>query len=792
MRLLQRKRNGDFKLTKELPEDMLPGYAILSHTWLADNEAEVTFEDMERGIAKAKAAGYDKIRFCGEQAAKDGLEYFWVDTCCINRASSAELQEALTSMFLWYRKASKCYAYLLDVSVLEAPDVDMDGQLASTPWESDFRQSRWFTRGWTLQELLAPRSVEFFSAEGVRLGDKRSLERWVNEITRIPPQALQGHPLVNFTVAERFGWSENRQTKRREDRAYCLLGIFNIFMPLIYGEGDNALVRLHAEINKETVDNARLDQYLSKLPIASEAAFNSYRNQHEPTCLPNTRSQLLKDIVAWADSDESCIFWLNGIAGTGKSTIARTIARTYYDRGTLGASFFFSRGGGDLGNANRLVTTLARQLATKVPSARRSICEAIRDHTDILGQSIQDQWSQLILNPLGKLIKNPAALQTVVLVIDALDECNSESDIRLILRALASAASLRNIRLRIFITSRPEIPIRHSVGRIPEKGRAIFVLHQISLDVVNQDLSLFFLNNFSILREERNLEPDDWPGMRIIDRLVDSSCGLFIWASIACRFIRGGKQMAMRRINTLIHGHRDGGGPEKQLDQIYTTVLQNAAHGYSADEKADLYAMLNEILGSIVILISPLSMDSLANLLHKPSSVVKGSLGDLHTIFHIPDQTDNPIRLHHPTFRDFLLDKNRCSDLKFWVDEKKAHRALADSCLELMSKMLKRDICGLVSPGTLLSEVDPSRIKQYIPLELQYACVYWVQHYRQSGIHFSDGDRVDKFFREHFLHWLEAINLMGKSVEMGAIIRLYHALLDVRVSQSHGRSSVHC
>lgn len=635
-------------------------------------------------------------------------------------------------MFSWYRKAEKCYVYLLDVQVPEAPDVDMDGQILSASWEMAFRQSKWFTRRWNLQELLASRSVYFYSAESTRLGNKVSLERLISEITGIPPLALQGHDLANFTVAERLSWSEKRQTKRTEDRAYCLLGIFNIFMPHLYGEEENAFRRLEEEINKANAENARLDQYLYKLPIAAEAAFNSHKNQHEPTCLPNTRSQLLKDIGEWVDSgDERCIFWLNGIAGTGKSTISRTIARIYNDRGTLGATFFFSRHGGDLGNANMLVTTLARQLATKVPLASQSICGAIRDHNDILGQSIQDQWNQLILGPLGKLTKNPVALQTVVLVIDALDECDSESDIRLILRALASAASLRNIRLRILITSRPDTPIRHSVKRIPETGRAVAVLHQISLYVVNQDLSLFFQNNFSTLREECLLEHDDWPGMSIIDRLVKFSYGLFIWASIACRFIRGGKRMAMRRIDTLIQGHRNGGGPEKQLDQIYTTVLQNVTQGYSDDEKMDLYGMLNKVLGTIVILRSPLSANSLANLLHEPPSDIKGSLLDLHTIFHIPDQTDNPIGLHHLTFRDFLLNKNRCSDLNFWVDEKNAHRDLANNCLALMSSMLKRDICSLISPGALLSEVDPSRIKQCISPELQYACVYWVYHYRE-------------------------------------------------------------
>jgi WD40 repeat protein len=787
MQLLQFNRNGSIELARRRTEETLPKYAVLSHTWLVDSEEEVTFRDLMSGNTRTKKAGYNKIRFCGEQAAKDGLEYFWVDTCCINKESSAELQEAITTMFSWYRNAAKCYVYLSDVSALEAPAAEMDEKSSSSSWESAFRQSRWFTRGWTLQELLAPPSVEFFSVEGKRLGDKSSLEQWIHEITGIPHQALRGHELTNFSVSERLSWSGNRQTSRKEDRAYCLLGLFRIFMPLMYGEGEHAFTRLRDEIDKIHADNTRLDQYLTTLPLASEAAFNSLNNQHEPTCLPNTRSELLHEIFEWAEArDDRCIFWLNGLAGTGKSTVARTIARTFHDRGNLGASFFFSRGGGDISNANKLVTTLARQLAARIASARRYVCEAIMEHSDIAEYSLRDQWDQLILNPLSKLNK-PSAPSTVVIVLDALDECDSERDIRVILRILASASSLSNIRLRIFITSRPEISIRYSLGKIPDAEREVFVLHQISQEIVDRDLSLFFQNSFSTIREERGLE-DNWPGMRIINRLVEISCGLFIWASIACRFVREGRRMAMRRINILINGHRDNGGPEKQLDQIYITVLQNSIQqDYNDEEKAYLCEMLSEVLGSIVILFSPLSVESLANLLDIPLGNVNETLADLHTIFHIPDRTDRPIRLHHPTLRDFLLDKNRCSDLDFWVDEKKAHRALADSCITLMSKMLKRDICDLRSPGTFLKNVDPVRIEQCIPPNLQYACIYWVQHYRQSGIRFSDGDRVDRFFREHFLHWLEAINLTGKSAEMGAIIRLYHSLLEVRVSKTHGR-----
>ena len=246
MRLLKRNNTGEFSLTKDLlfSDDYIPRYAILSHTWGAETE-EVSFKDMINGTGMTKP-GYDKIRFCGEQARRDDLQYFWIDTCCIDKSNSTELEEAINSMFRWYSNAAKCYVYLADVS---RPALDTDvGRLS---WESSFRKSRWFTRGWTLQELVAPALVEFFSKEGEYLGSKRSLERHVNEVTRIPIKGLRGSSLYNFSISERMSWAEDRDTTRKEDKAYTLLGIFDVHMPLIYGEGsENAFKRLREEIDK--------------------------------------------------------------------------------------------------------------------------------------------------------------------------------------------------------------------------------------------------------------------------------------------------------------------------------------------------------------------------------------------------------------------------------------------------------------------------------------------------------------------------------------------------------------
>jgi len=245
MRLLECGLNSQFSLTDDLIGDNIHPYAILSHRW-GPNTEEVSYKDLVDGTGRGKA-GYEKLRFCAEQARRDGLGYVWVDTCCIDKSNHTELHEAINSMFRWYQDAARCYVYLSDVSITS--------DQSQPSWELAFRSSKWFTRGWTLQELIAPASVEFFTKEGQRLGDKRCLEQQIYEITGIPISTLQGTPLSEFDVEERFKWAERRQTTREEDWAYCLLGIFGVFMPLLYGEGKrNAVRRLRNEIG-DTIDH---------------------------------------------------------------------------------------------------------------------------------------------------------------------------------------------------------------------------------------------------------------------------------------------------------------------------------------------------------------------------------------------------------------------------------------------------------------------------------------------------------------------------------------------------------
>jgi hypothetical protein len=222
----------------------IPKYAILSHTWGSE---EVSFTEFTTDLKAARLkAGFRKIDFTCRQAREEGLEYAWVDTSCIDKSSSAELSEAINSMFTWYKDAVVCYAYLTDVT--------------KANFIKQFPESRWFQRGWTLQELIAPGRVVFFDSAWNELGSKSDLTALIYTITRIDKRVLAdsiaSHGLRNYCIAERMAWASRRITTRIEDMAYCLLGIFDVNMPLLYGEGDKAFLRLQQEIVKVVNDDS--------------------------------------------------------------------------------------------------------------------------------------------------------------------------------------------------------------------------------------------------------------------------------------------------------------------------------------------------------------------------------------------------------------------------------------------------------------------------------------------------------------------------------------------------------
>ena len=221
----------------------IPPYAILSHTWSTNPDDEVLLSDVQSGTCSTKPA-YAKLEKAMERAMLDGWVWLWVDTCCIDKTSSVELSEAINSMYDYYRNAQICYAYLADV------ETEKPGQ--------NFQNSRWWKRGWTLQELLAPKKVKFFNSTWLSIGDKNSLAWVIPEITGIEHDYLVGDlPVEHASIARRMSWAASRETTRDEDVAYSMIGLFDVNMPMLYGEGaTKAFIRLQEEIMRVNEDQS--------------------------------------------------------------------------------------------------------------------------------------------------------------------------------------------------------------------------------------------------------------------------------------------------------------------------------------------------------------------------------------------------------------------------------------------------------------------------------------------------------------------------------------------------------
>ncbi|KAF1809453.1 WD40 repeat-like protein [Eremomyces bilateralis CBS 781.70] len=534
-------------------------------------------------------------------------------------------------------------------------------------------------------------------------------------------------------------------------------------------------------------DTSDLDRVLNILPIAADASFKSFKRQHEPTCHPDTRVALLREIYNWADGERSpFIFWLSGLAGTGKSTIARTVAASYSQKGQLTGSFFFSRTGGDVGRTGKFITSIAFQLANAIPDLKPKICDAISKCNNISSWSLHDQWHELILGPLSKLDDKDCRSKHV-LVVDALDECEDQNNIQIILQLLAEVQSLKVIKLRVLLTSRPEVPIQHGFHQIREDEHQDLVLDDIKRSIIDHDISVFLRGKLRLIGRECRFKAG-WPEDRAIERLVQNSGGLFIWAATACRFIEQDGQLAETRLTSLLW---EGSGillPERKLDKIYTTVLTNSLRGeYDKEESWRLHKLFRQIVGPMVTLRDPLSVSSLAELLGKDVHTLKRTLTNLYSVLDMPNIETNTIRLLHPSFHDFLLDQSRYSNPQFYIDKKLVHRLIYQNCLQVMSKHLRRDICNLQHPGASTAGLSGTELDRHVQPPVQYACRFWVYHFKRSDMDIGDYDDIEVFLRRHFLHWLEVLSLLGCVSDATFMIDMLDSTLNMRIEQPQMR-----
>jgi len=485
---------------------------------------------------------------------------------------------------------------------------------------------------------------------------------------------------------------------------------------------------------------------MDKLPRAKNARWK-YVNIEE--CLKGTRTTVLGKIKAWIRNEETCqIYWLNGLAGTGKSTIAKSIAHFAADEGQLGASFFCSHDENDRSDVTLIFPTLAFQLSEVFPKCRAELIKVI-DHEPDIGHALPlEQLQKLIVGPFCRIGLHT---QSILIVIDALDECKDENAPSTILMALAQFIEVIPF-LKVFVTSRPENDVRDAFDDSSlQPHRDIIVLDRVDPNVVDEDIGRFLNVQLQKMAERRRwayLSPN-WPPMELVKRLVQKAAGLFIFASTLCKFIdsTGDLEEQLEEIAQLSTSDHEG---RLGIDQLYRKVLDSAMENFSDQQVLNCHS----ILGTIILLQNPLSLTDLSQLMCVREGRVAGLLRGFHSVIAMPPSDDKTavIRIIHSSFRDFLTNGKRCLDTRLLVQPALQHREIV--VLFLFKRMMED-----LQEGIIIQR------EHSIDGPLAYACFYWADH-----LSYVSRDRsainqlltaLDEFVRNRLLYWVEALSCLG-------------------------------
>ncbi|ERF72619.1 hypothetical protein EPUS_05673 [Endocarpon pusillum Z07020] len=735
MRLLEVLSGGDFRLTEKFLDNAIPQYAILSHTW---GSQEVIYEDVVKGSGRDKA-GYEKIKFCSEQAARDGLQYFWVDSCAIDKSSSAELQESITSMFRWYQRAVKCYVYLSDVSTRKRK---MDDNSRDS-WKRAFRESRWFTRGWTLQELLAPTSVEFFSKEGSRLGDKQSLEQQIHEITSIPISALAGSALSSFSADQKMDWAKNRKTTREEDWAYSLMGIFEISMLVNYGEGRASAVR---RLRKEIDDASKDKECLRHLYVTNPRADKIRIEETKGGLIQDSYRWILEncDFNQWRNSQQSNLLWIKGDPGKGKTMLLcgiideleKPTAKTY------NLSYFFCQATDSRINS---ATTVLRGLLYLLIDQQPSLIPHIQKQHDYAGKALfEDINAWVVLSDIFTNILQDPNLESTYFIIDALDEC--VVNLSRLLDFIAQKSSI-SPHVKWLVSSRNYTSIEERLGMAKSQVRLSLELNSESISTA---VSIYIRHKVCELAQEKRY--DDKTRDAVLDHLFSNANDTFLWVALVCENL---KNILRGRVRVRLNSFPPG------LYSLYERMMKQICESEDSE-------LCKRILASIATVYEPITVIGLTSVVE----MLEEFSNDLESLKEIISLCgsflvirSDTIYFVHQSAKDYLLEK--VSIDIFPSGQREIHYEIFSRSLKVLSRTLRRNIYGLSSVGCsidLVKRPDPDPL-----MASRYSCFYWVNHlcdwnfdcYADQLVGLQDGGAVDMFVRKKFLYWLEALSLCG-------------------------------
>ena len=740
MRLLRYEEDGRLTITS-FDDNAIPQYAILSHTWGADTE-EVTFADLAEGGCKHKP-GYKKIRFCGEQAQQDGLQYFWVDTCCIDKSDKAELSSAIQSMFRWYQNATKCYVYLSDVSTKKRKAGSLSTEFT---WELAFRSSRWFTRGWTLQELLAPSTVEFFSQEWKKLGDKTSLKSLIRKITGVPYEALDGAPLSQFSVDERLRWKGDRQTKREEDAWYSLLGIFDVEIAPAYSEGAaNAFKRLKDEIDKLHIcirDIRYTDPSKDKKRIEDTKGgllADSYR-----WVLDNTTFQ------QWQQKPNSRLLWVKGDPGKGKTMLLCGIINELQGsmpQSALLSYFFCQATDARVNSATAVLGGLLHMLFTQQPS----LASHVRKKHDQAGKAMfEDANAWVVLLEIFEAVLQDPSRRMTYLIVDALDEC--VTDLPKLLEFVVKQSSASS-RVKWIVSSRNWPDIEAQLERAGHKAKLSLELNAQSVAAA---VDIFIQRKVDQLAQEKRYKTE--VRHAVLQHLRSNANDTFLWVALVCQDLKTTpKWNVLKKLALFPPG----------LDSLYKRMIDQISESGSAE-------ICLQVLASTAILYRPVSVPELVVLVEQLEDLddlesVREVIGFCGSFLTLREDT---VYFVHQSAKDFLF-KN-AYDEAFPDGSEIVHRTILLRSLAILSRTLHRDMYSLEAPGYPIENVKLPKVDPLVVS--RYPCIYWIDHLCDSKPSSLENrvdnmqvlSAVEEFLRGKYLYWLEGLSLC-KSTEKGVL-----------------------
>lgn len=545
-------------------------------------------------------------------------------------------------------------------------------------------------------------------------------------------------------------------------------------------------------LHRILLEISQRERILNSFRVAQGAAYDELSHTSRDECHPATCLKILDTIYKWAvDPSSPSFFWLQGMAGTGKSTIAQTVSKKL-DGETLGASFFFKRGQGDRGTSRRFFETLTSQMVCKQPFLTPVVYDMMTKEYDVGSKTLETQfrhlWPRLFEELSMKCTLEP---KTVVIVVDALDECDPPEDARLLFKLLTENNIVSPVKLKIFFTSRPDY-------RMENNDRQNWILHRVEEADIQSHIRALLTNDMHEYKKQYNQNerdvgqgrflPSNWPEDEILGRLVQLANSQFISATTISRMLRN-DQWTATPDQKLNHIMRFNTKSKVHLEDLYRSILAQILGNTSTHARSVFIDEFQKIVGSVILLASPLSVSALSTLLAFGEHEIYSQLNPLSSVLNF-QSPDTSVKLFHPSYRRFLLDgdsftcfdgDSACQDLR--IQEAVIHAWLAERCLQLLSMDLHNDICDLEDPSVRRKDIQQEIIDKHLPPATAYACIYWIHHMEKGNSILHNGGPEHKFLETKMLNWIEALAWLGRLSEGIELIRTLERLAYVSFFQ---------